>query len=138
MTPRRTRPARRGVLLAEAGLVYAVTLLLVVGSIVVGLGVFRHHQVAWLAREGARWAAVHGPTYQAEQSQAAPTSASVLINAVTPRMVALKLSALTPTLTWNTTASPQTVSFRLDYAWTPEGYFSPITFTSTSTQVIMY
>jgi hypothetical protein len=138
MTYRRARHPRRGMILAEAGFVYALTLLLVVGAIVIGLGVFRYHQIAWLAREGARWAAVHGPTYQSEQSASAPTSVTVMSNAVTPLTVALKSASLTGTLTWNTAATPPTVTFQLTYTWVPESYLSPVTFTSTSTQVIMY
>jgi hypothetical protein len=30
------------------------------------------------------------------------------------------------------------VTFTLNYYWIPEAYFSPITFTSTSTQIVTY
>lgn len=119
-------------------MIYSLALLLVLGTIILGMGVFRYHQIAWLAREGARWAAVHGPTYQSEQTQSAPTAQSVLSNAVTPKIVALNTAKLSATLTWNTSASPPTVSFKLTYSWVPEAYLSAVTITSTSTQVIMY
>jgi len=138
MMTRRTSHRRRGMVLAEAGIVYSAALLVIVGTIVIGLGVFRYNQVAWLSREGARWAAVHGATYQSEQSQAAPTAAAVLSNAVTPKLAGLNSNNLTATLTWNNAASPPTVTFRLNYVWVPECYLTSLTFTSTSTQVIMY
>ena len=129
---------RRGVVLVEAGIVYSVALMLILGAIVVGLGIFRYNQVAWLAREGARWAAVRGALYQSENTQSAPTAASVMANAVTPRSVAMKSSNLTATLTWNTTTTPPSVTFRLDYQWVPETLLPAMTFTSTSSQVVMY
>ena len=135
---RRSIRRRRGLVMAEAGIVYSLTLLLIIGAIVVGLGIFRYQQIAWLAREGARWAAVRGPTYQSEKGQSAPTAATVLANAVTPKGVALQANSLTATLTYDTLSTPQTVTFRLNYRWVPETFLAPITFTSTSIRVIMY
>ena len=126
---------RRGVTTAECGVVYAITLMLIMGTIIEGLGVFRYEQVALLAREGARWAAVHGPTYQQENSKPAPTGTDVLNSAITPLMVGLDPTQLTCTLT--TTAS--TASVTLTYNWVPEGLVNtPITLTSTSVMPITY
>ncbi len=132
----RTRPRRRrrGAVLVESTFAYVVILLLTLGTIVMGLGVFRYQELAWLAREGSQWAAVHGPTYQREQGAAAPTGGDVLTNAIAPRMVMLSPSALTCTLTM--TNGTATVS--LSYAWTPEAYFSPVTLRSTSASMITY
>ena len=47
-------------------MVYPVTILLLLGTVVLGLGVFRYQQVQCLAREGARYASVHGPQYAAD------------------------------------------------------------------------
>lgn len=129
----RSRP-RRGASLVECALVYPMTLLLVAGMMITGLGVFRQQQVARLSRAGARWAAVHGATYQQEQSKSAPTSQDVLNAVITPKTVALDSSALTCTLAM--TSSTATVTIR--YTWTPEGYFSPIVLSSTSVQPISY
>src|SRR3954447_4123435 len=94
--------ARRGVTTAECGVVYSITLLLIMGTIIEGLGVFRYEQLSSLAREGARWASVHGPTYQQEKSTAAPTSQDVYNNAIAPNMIGLNPSQLTCTLTMTT------------------------------------
>src|SRR5207302_8634228 len=110
--------ARRGVTTAECGVVYSITLLLIMGTIIEGLGVFRYQQLSSLAREGARWASVHGPTYQTETGKAAPTSQNVLDNVITPAMVGLDPSQLTCTLTMTAT----TATVKLTYVWTPEAF----------------
>jgi hypothetical protein len=126
---------RRGVTAAECGVVYSITLLLIVGTIIVGLGVFRYQQIAMLAREGARWASVHGSTYQSEMNKSAPTSADVLTNAITPRMVGLDSTQLTCTLSMTST----TASVKLSYSWTPEAIMTgPVILTSTSVMPITY
>jgi hypothetical protein len=128
-------PARRGLTTAECGVVYSITMLLIVGTIIEGLGVFRYQQVALLAREGARWASVHGPTYQQEMNQSAPTSDDVLANAITPKMVGLDSTQLTCTLSMTTS----TASVTLRYSWTPEAFFTtPIVLSSTSVVPITY
>jgi hypothetical protein len=121
-------------ILLESGLVYSVTFMLILGTISIGLGIFRYQEMSWLAREGARWAAVHGPTCQSEQSQAAPTSTDVLTNAVYPRMTMLTQGNLSCTLTM--TSGVATVT--LTYQWTPEAYLSPIPLKSTSVVPILY
>ena len=57
---------RRGVSAIEAGIVYPITMMVLIGQLVLGIGVFRYEQLQFLAREGARYASVHGPTYAAE------------------------------------------------------------------------
>src|SRR5438132_4562168 len=61
---------RRGTTLVEAAIVIPVTLFVVFGLVVGGVGVFRYQQVAHLAREAARFAAVHGGLYAQENAQA--------------------------------------------------------------------
>ena len=126
--------ARRGVTTAECGVVYSITMLLILGTIIEGLGVFRYQQVSSLAREGARWASVHGPTYQQEKNKSAPTSQDVYNNVIVPKMVLLDPSQLTCTLTMTS----NTAAVTLTYNWFPEGFFSPITLTSTSVLPITY
>jgi hypothetical protein len=127
--------ARRGVTAAECGVVYSLTMLLIIGTIIEALGVFRYQQISLLAREGARWASVHGPTYQQENNKTAPTSQDVLDNVITPMMVGLDPTQLTCTLSMTAT----TASVTLTYSWTPEGFFqTPITLTSTSVMPITY
>ena len=57
----RSRPdRRRGAVAVENALVLGVMFSLILGVIVLGMGVFRYQEMAYLAREGARWASVHG------------------------------------------------------------------------------
>ncbi len=58
------RRRRRGAHLVECALVCPVVLLMSIGTVVVGLGVFRYQETASLAREAARWASVRGWQYQ--------------------------------------------------------------------------
>jgi hypothetical protein len=127
--------ARRGATTAECGVVYSLTLLLLMGTIIAGGGVFRYNQLSTLSREGARWASVHGATYQSELNKQAPTSQDVLTNVVTPMMVGLDSTKLNCTLTMTS----NTASVTLTYTWTPEGFFNtPITMTSTSVMPVTY
>ena len=63
---RKSQLRRRGVSVVEAAVVYPITILLLLGTVVLGLGVFRYQQIQSLAREGARYASVHGPQYAAD------------------------------------------------------------------------
>jgi hypothetical protein len=126
---------RRGVSTAECGVVYSLTMLMIVGGVIQVLGVFRYEQISHLAREGARWASVRGSSYQQDQNASAPTSQDVLSNAIVPKAVGLDASQLTCTLTMTSSTATVTVS----YYWKPEGgFFSPITMTSTSVMPISY
>jgi len=135
-------------MLVEAAFVYPTVVLMTLVTIVGGLGVFRSNQIAYLAREGARWALVRGARYQSEQSKSAPTAADVVAGVVNPKVSVLDPNQLTSTLTWNTSATPPTVTFKLTCVrvgevWTTsQGQLVPspssVTFTSTSTQLITY
>ncbi|MEW4570931.1 TadE family protein [Tautonia sp. JC769] len=124
--PRGSRPRRagrrRGGTVVEMAVVCPIVLLLIIGTLVMGLGVFRLQQLEALAREGARWAAVHGPTSQQEHDEAAPTSADVLDRVILPRVVGLDPDELTCSLTM-TDGSAILV---LRYRWVPEAFFPPI------------
>src|SRR5262245_47255415 len=56
----RRRRARNGATLVETALVLPVVLLVVLGVIEVGLSIHSRNTAAWIAREAARHAAVHG------------------------------------------------------------------------------
>ena len=124
---------RRGLLMVEASIVYSVALMLTLGTIVLGLGIFRNSQLASLARNGARWASVHGSTYQSEKSASAPTSTDV-INAITPQMVCMNTSSLSCTLTMTNGVA----TVKLSYTWVPESYLPSMTLTSTAAMPITY
>lgn len=131
------RRRRRGTAVVELAIVSPLMILLFLGTFISGLGVFRYQQISMLAREGARWASVHGPTYQKENTANAPTSQDVYNNAVAPKMVGLNPAELTCVLTPITSTSA-TATVTVTYSWVPESLFSPITFSSTSTMPITY
>jgi hypothetical protein len=58
----------RGATLVESAIVLSVTLLVLLGLIVGGLGVSRYQAVADLAREATRWASVHGGQYHQDHA----------------------------------------------------------------------
>jgi Flp pilus assembly protein TadG len=143
---RRHRPCRRrGANLVEAAIVYPVVLLLLLGVIVVGLGMFRYNQVAELAREGARWASVRGAQYSSDTGNAAATSTEVG-NYVKGLAAGLDPNSLTVTTTWNTSNAlthtsgnltiKNTVSVTVSYPWIPEAFFGGATLTMQSTSVM--
>jgi Flp pilus assembly protein TadG len=68
---------RRGATVVECAVVYPLTFLLVLGVVGGGLGVFRYQQVAHLAREGARYAAVRGAQYEVETGQTSPDEQAI-------------------------------------------------------------
>ncbi len=79
------RQRRTGAILIESAMIYPILLVLVFAIIILGVGVFRYQQVAHAAREGARWAAVHGAKYADETGRPAATAADVYANAIAPK-----------------------------------------------------
>lgn len=158
----RVRFPRSGVVMAEAAIVLPILFLLILGMSLLGLGVVRYQQVAAVAREGARWACVHGGEYALETGHAMATPATVYNSAIKPFGTALDQSqmtfgsnggnghALSFTVTWldasemptykdasgNTVVNKVTVS--ITYTWVPEGIFGPLTFKSTSVMPMAY
>jgi hypothetical protein len=61
-----------------------VLFILLLGLIVGGIGVFRYQQTACLAREGARWASLHGSDWQTEGKQQPSTQEQILQQGVLP------------------------------------------------------
>src|SRR4051794_3955305 len=92
---RSQRLRRRGTTAVEAAIVYPVVLLLTLGVVIVGLGVFRYQQVANLAREGARYAAVHGGQWAADKNSGTlTTKQNIYDNAITLHAAGLDSSQL--------------------------------------------
>ena len=137
------RDLRRGMSLIEAAIVYPTTLLLMIGTVVLGLGVYRYQQLMSLAREGARYASVHGPAYAAANNTSYASNSTVL-SAIEPLATAggLQTSNLSCTVTWSpstpTTSPPSTVTVAVTYDWVPEAYFSSVTWTVSSTMPVSY
>jgi len=138
---KRRGQGRRGVSAVEAAVVYPITIFLLLGTVVLGLGVFRYQQLQCLAREGARYASVHGPQYAADSGNAYATNQTVLAQIET-LAVGLETNNLSCAVTWSpnppTTTTPSTVSVQLTYNWVPEGYFQPVTMTATSVMPVTY
>ena len=122
--------------MVESALVYSVLLIMVIGTMVMGLGIFRYQQIAALAREGSRWASVHGPTYQTDHKATAPTDQDVK-TAILARSVILDSSALQCDLD-QTQLQAGVASVVLTYTWTPEAFFAPIKMTSKAVMPVTY
>lgn len=142
---------RRGSVTTESIVAVPVLVFLILAILVGGYGVFRYQQIALLAREGARYASVHGGQYQLETSNAAATPQDVYNNAIAPYAVNLDMSQLSYSVTWNANNMPQsvnsdyeaptsnTVTVTVKYKWFPEAYLvGPIVLSSTSTVPMSY
>jgi hypothetical protein len=143
---------KRTAFAATESLVVLPTLIfLIIATVVGGYGVFRYQQIALLAREGARWASVHGAQYQQETGNSAATPQDVYNNAIAPYATSLDLSQLTYSVTWNSNnmvytlvddyekPTGNTVTVTINYNWFPEMYLvGPITLSSTSTLPMSY
>jgi len=148
-----SRP-RRGSSLVEAAIALPVALMFILGTCVIGLGIYRYQQMASLAREGARYASVHGTQYAQVTGNSAATATDIYNNAILPMAIGLNLTPSDVTVTWNITNSPtsynpnstppgepqqNTVSVTVSYTWMPEMYLAgPITLTSKSTMPMSF
>lgn len=127
---------RRGTTAVEAAVVYPVAILLLMGTILMGLGVSRYQQLQFLARQGARYASVHGPTYASENGQPMASTSSVLSYV---QQMAVGLNGLSCTaVSYSSSSMPCSVSVTLTYTWSPGSLFSSMTWTATSTMPVTY
>jgi Flp pilus assembly protein TadG len=151
MARRLARQHRPGMLATESLLVMPVLMFLILATVVGGYGIFRYQQISMLAREGARYASVHGGQYQQETGNPAATAQDVYNNAILPLATNLDLSQLSYSVTWNANNMPynvtsdyekptnNTVTVTVQYNWFPELYLvGPITMSSTSTMPMSY
>jgi Flp pilus assembly protein TadG len=141
---------RRGASLVEAALVYPIVFLLTFGVVILAMGVYRYQMVAALAREGARWASVHGGQYAQDTGNAMATPSTVFSNAIQPMAVGLDTSQLTYNVSWtNATEMPifndasgnpvtNMVTVTVNYHWVPIMYLSPMNMSSTSVMAMQY
>jgi Flp pilus assembly protein TadG len=142
---------RRGATAVEFAVTCPIVFLLLLGTMVGGLGVFRYQQTAELAREGARWASVHGGQYAEETGQPAATAEDVYNNVIKPAAITLNLSKLSYEVTWDKSNMPldasesygtpqgNTVSVKVTYQWFPEVFLvGPFNLTSTSKAQMIY
>jgi Flp pilus assembly protein TadG len=151
MPHRAGRPRRSGFAATESIVVLPTLFFLILATVVGGYGIFRYQQIAMLAREGSRYASVHGGQYQQETGNPAVTPQDVYNNAILPLATSLDLSQLSYSVTWNTSNMPytvtndyenptgNTVTVTVSYNWFPEVYLvGPITLSSTSTVPMSY
>ncbi len=149
---RRQLARRPGATLVECAIVYPIVFLLVIGLAVGAMGVFRYLQVAALARQGARYACVHGAQYAADNNVAAATQSDIQTY-VASNAVNMNAANLNTTVTWNTdngqyhTAKDANNNFvpvqnivtvKVTYNWLPEAYLGGITLSSTSNTPMSY
>jgi Flp pilus assembly protein TadG len=148
--------SRPGAMAVEAAVVYPVMLVLFLGLIVGGMGVFRYQQVACQAREAARWASVRGVNWQLQTNQDSPTKQQIYQQAVLPYAAGMDTSMLSIQVLWinqatgtavdwdsagkdvqSLPASQQpvtnTIRVTITYQWSPNLFLvGPVNLTSTS------
>lgn len=151
----RTRPHRghrRAATVVEFAIIAPATFLLLLGLLIGGLGVFRYQQVAHLARDASRYAAVHGTDYAQETGNPAATPTTIYNQVIAPNATGLDLSKLTYSVAWDTNNSPthtttvsgqtvtvtNTVTVTVTYQWIPEAFLGGINLSSTSASVMFY
>jgi len=153
---RRTR--RPGAVVVESAIIYPVLLILVLGIVLIGLTVFRYQECAHAAREGARWASVHGSAWAAEQTKPATTQQDVIDNAVSPQFAGIQSGTeMTCTVAWPNGQAPNrtvtvtdpatghaevvprsnTVSVTVTYTWNT-GFFGTLSVSSTAVNQMSY
>ncbi|HZU37960.1 MAG TPA: TadE family protein [Gemmataceae bacterium] len=100
---------RNAATLIEAAIVLPVTLLLIFGLVVGGLGIFRYQEVAHLARLTARYAATHGGQYAQDNATAIQNGTLPNVNetyltqtVMSPAAVAMDTSKLSATVSITT------------------------------------
>ena len=142
---------RRGATTVEFAVACPIAFFLIFATIIGGLAVYRYQQVAALAREGARYASVHGGQYEQETGNPAARPQDVYDQAIDPLAVGLDRDRLTYTVTWDKDNLPfsvdenyedptgNTVTVTVNYEWIPEMYLlGPFTLTSTSVSQMYY
>ena len=119
------RPARRpAATVVELAIVLSVLFLVLFALILGAIGVFRYQQVAQLAREGSRWASVHGANWAVENKQPPTTPASVYDQAIRPKATNMDPARLGCAVTWDQDQRPAHVEVRGDDVVTVSNYVS--------------
>ena len=95
---------------------------------------FRYNQIAALAHEGARWAAVHGKKFERTQHASPVTQADLFANVIAPRAAALDMNRLTCELDWDENSAPPPSPFGINGS--PEAFFPEMNLTSTATSLV--
>ena len=135
----RRRQPRKGVTVMECAVIFPLVFLILAGTIIAAVGVFRYQEIAAVAREGARYATVRGQRYEFQTGNKAATPQEVYEQAILPRAVALDTKQLTYSVTWSPdNRQGGTVTVQVNYHWIPEAFLGGIQFSSTSTMLVSY
>jgi Flp pilus assembly protein TadG len=149
----RARQRRSGATVVECAFVYPVLFLLLIGLMVGAAGMFRYSQLASLAREGARYACVHGGQYAQEMGVTAPTQDQIFNNVIAPMAAGFDTTQISYSITYNASNLPysttidannnvvpiqNTVTVTLTYTWVPEAFLGGVTLSSTSVMPMSY
>ena len=159
---------RKGATVVEFAVVCPAVLLILIGLLVFGMGIFRYGQLSHLAREGARFASTHGGQYildgqPAKTGVSAISSSSDMQSYLNSKMIGLDASKLTVNVAWSAPISivpnnipsyvdtdpnlvppgqktiQNYVTVTLTYQWVPEvASFGSVQLTSTSTMPVTY
>jgi Flp pilus assembly protein TadG len=98
MLYRRTASARKGSTLVESALVLPGFFVLTLGLLVAGMGVARYNEVAYIARETARYASVHGAVYAQTNPSAPAVNQAALVTYASSRASTVNISKCTVTV----------------------------------------
>jgi Flp pilus assembly protein TadG len=131
---------RCGSALVETAIVLPILVVLFMGAISMGMDIYYYQHVAALAREGARYAMVHGSEYASETGGSAATSDTIKSNVVSPMAIGLASTGLTVTANPSPVGAQGTrVQVTVSYSWTPLLYVTgTFTLSSTSEMVVAY
>ena len=149
---RRILKPRRAAATVEFAIIAPVVVLIMIGMLVGGMGIFRYQQLAHLAREASRWASVHGADYAKATGNSAATASDVYTTMIQPNAGAMNLGRLSYTVTWNTDNKPyrttvvnakvvriqNTVTVSITYNWIPEYYLGGVTLGASSCTPMAY
>jgi Flp pilus assembly protein TadG len=124
---------RRGATLVESVITLTVFLVLILGMIDLGLGLFRFIILTEAARQGARQAIVHGSNASSAQGTWGPTTYSqpatdtgAIAQAIKPYLTGLDPSQVTITVTWldGGTSEGNRVQVTVAYTYQPMTTFA--------------
>jgi Flp pilus assembly protein TadG len=157
-TSRKLRPRRRGAAVVEFAVIGPLLFLLLIGFAVLGMGVFKYQEVAYLARQGARYASIHGAQYYIDNKLPPGDQTSwtneIKNQGVLTHVVGLEASRVNVTASWSAgnnranagdpatgfqTTINNNVTVTVTYSWMPEAFLvGPFMLSSASTVPMSY
>jgi Flp pilus assembly protein TadG len=126
---------RRGATAIEGAFIYPLTFFIIFALMVGGMGVARYNEVSYVAREGARYASVHGDQYAQDNATfiKAGTSPQVTTDYIKNKVVfanatTLDTTQVSVTVTFNTvTSGGASNSYDWGNTWPPSPSHPPFT-----------